>query len=89
MSEWQPIETAPKDGTPIFITAPYWLEDGKFRGALPIAVRWTTNAESGANWEGGGWWTLPDLSAVVSNAGRCTHWMPLPFPPTSAISESK
>lgn len=30
MSEWQPIESAPKDGTPILALWPYWPKQAAF-----------------------------------------------------------
>jgi hypothetical protein len=77
MSEWQPIETAPKDGTPILIWQPDrdpkpndgYCDDhryaiGYWRLAHP---GWTINATPWGNRN----------SASVNP----THWMPLPEPP--------
>jgi hypothetical protein len=67
---WNPIATAPKDGTPV------WLCDGEGDAGGPFPMRWNPN---GSSWfqagfgvwelEGGGLtWTedLPD--------GSPTHW---------------
>ena len=71
MSDWQPIETAPKDGTPIMIWDKY--ED------VPMIACWV-----GGSWSAdksfvdaeGGW----DGAIVVDNIDNelLTHWMPLP-----------
>ena len=73
MSEWQPIETAPRDGTNIVL----------FDGQRVSVGGWVSAADQGA--EPGeeylisaGWWSL-DLSD-----NQPTHWMPLPDPPTEA-----
>lgn len=72
--QWQPIETAPKDGTRIMLWEQYsdvpfvgwWLDRG-----------WTVSHEhvdAEGGWEG----------AIVVDAihqEMITHWMPLPIPP--------
>ena len=66
---WQPIETAPKDGTHILIFCPH--DD------VPIAV--------GHMWAGEGpaFWSYADelLMNVCPEGCDPTHWMPLPPPP--------
>lgn len=68
---WQPIETAPKDGRNILVS------DGR----LVSIGGWLTDIDHGAEWEGqigmAGWWAF-DLGP---NNDRPTHWMPLPEPP--------
>ena len=68
--EWQPIETAPKDGTKVLLhcvgggpfTPCEWIEDGLI-------------SEEGF-WS---WWQAdPVFFVEVKNP---THWMPLPEPP--------
>lgn len=65
MSEWQPIETAPKDGTPII---------GAIRGSVAY-VCWFQE-DAWVFWESDGRPNLP-----VRMAFSPTHWMPLPEPP--------
>lgn len=75
MSEWQPIETAPKDGTPILVSNPeragVWIAhynavyQSGFRpdnpwACLMLNVRWHPNQRASM---------------------KPTHWMPLPAPP--------
>jgi hypothetical protein len=79
MMEWQPIETAPKDGTP-FLTFSTYAADDPREGALglkstPVLVM--------------GWMAGDPLPYPVDEHGdwhdfHCfdpTHWMPLPEPP--------
>jgi hypothetical protein len=71
VSQWQPIETAPKDGTPILI-----LYKGHAIEALWECV------DSG-DWESGQqpvyWWSS-ELN-YLEDGDEPTHWMPLPTPP--------
>ena len=76
MSEWQPIETAPKDGTWVLacggILDVYPAED------VPpmVAVRWQQN-----------WWLVSAVDAgQLLSYERPTHWMPLPAPPSQEQS---
>lgn len=66
MSEWQPIETAPKDGTPVDL----WC--GEYQERL---VNYSREDRGGGNV-----FYVPNESGrcVVRSA---THWMPLPPPP--------
>lgn len=70
MGEWQPIETAPKDGTPILaynpVTGPYQTrhEDGEW----PMA-----------DWYKGD----PDHPGIWYP--RPSHWMPLPTAPLGKV----
>lgn len=69
MAEWQPIETAPKDGRHVLVVA----------GDQPPAVYEAYYEEDGDR----GWfqanthWTDPHDGSLY----RVTHWMPLPDPP--------
>jgi hypothetical protein len=71
MSEWQPIETAPKDGTRILLYA----KDCAFTGAWRAGPRYF-NHWSAKIIEAAATWRLDDGSAYAA-----THWMPLPEPP--------
>lgn len=87
MSEWQPIETAPKDGTAILI----WQPDGAKnwympRESLPDGGIYTLEDErllwfddgryAIGYWRPWGGWGNRNSSTVEP-----THWMPLPTPP--------
>lgn len=66
---WQPIETAPRDGTPILA---FWRHGGdKTRCSV---IRWHKDE----------WWTFasPGLHNLCAHTDtEPTHWMPLPPPP--------
>lgn len=68
MSEWQPIETAPKDGTTVIA----------FRPTDPPHVEGMYWATYDGTDEGAWHWTY-DGDAPSSN--QPTHWMPLPKAP--------
>jgi hypothetical protein len=65
-AEWQPIETAPKDGTPIlgYVLPP------RMQASLqgPRVVKWIGEASM---------WSMPGISGLT-----CSHWMPLPAGPS-------
>jgi hypothetical protein len=69
MSEWQPIATAPKDGTRI-------LAYGKmgFESELGIGT---------VKWDPPDRWVVDPNEATEYSPEPCalTHWMPLPLPP--------
>jgi hypothetical protein len=69
---WQPIETAPKDGTAILVRVPNYAYDSS---ETMTVVRWRHEC-----WEltrGGSYAEDHDLNATP------THWMPLPEPPVT------
>jgi hypothetical protein len=66
-SEWQPIETAPKDGTVISVFHKLWK--------LPISVKWT---KYGNNFK---WVEQIYYYANYWHGDAFSHWMPLPKPP--------
>lgn len=73
MSEWQPIETAPRDGTPVLLTNGDTMEVGGWQ----------------EGWRGkpGTFWCQGcDEYPVCINA---THWMPLPPPPPLKTVDSR
>lgn len=77
--DWQPIETAPRDGTPVLLaggeddTARYMTDDEARRMRAPTRGWWT---------KGDGWViTLAEAGYVAVIRNDPTHWMPLPEPP--------
>lgn len=74
MSEWQPIDTAPKDGTEIDL----WCEDVMETGFRVIEAKWNRRF---------GTWEVSDepLHVAIGNEGvHATHWMRPPKPPEQA-----
>ncbi len=84
MSEWQPIESAPRDGSPVDL----WIEgpDDTVDFYAPLAHkvkgkplrhgrtthwRWMQNAPNPA-----AWYPLGGLGYPLSPDVRATHWMP-------------
>lgn len=70
MTEWQPIETAPRDGTGFlyFQRLPFgqhWVGSAIFYDDKFVHVQWSGQEDE--------WVTLAP-----------THWMPLPDPPKKA-----
>jgi hypothetical protein len=67
MTDWQPIATAPKDGSLLLL--------GYSRqGAVPDVGQWFPCDSYGKD---GGWWVSHALHVFP------THWMPLPDPPAA------
>lgn len=70
MTAWQPISTAPKDGTWILaIIAGFWEMNIPY---IPDVVSW--NDESGG-------WNFCEEEGEIDKDWKPTHWMPLPEPP--------
>jgi len=69
MNDWQPIETAPKDGTTILAVdaliqdthAVVYYDDGLYPGSIYV-------------------WHVTDTT-IAYHRDRFTHWMPLPAQP--------
>ena len=87
MSEWQPIETAPKDGSDILILAKGMAIEaryvpGSWGPDIPGEVR---------EYDGAVWVAFDDLTQFEieegsledgqDHHGSVTHWMPLPEAP--------
>lgn len=73
-SIWQPIETAPMDGTLVLVFIPNLHED---MHTARFGRQWMRP------WKGKGWlWKDENLNY---NGFAPTHWMPLPSPPNSIV----
>ena len=72
MSEWKPIETAPKDGTPVLAG-----RGGTYPWGIPHILAWLDGPKVKA---GAGWYRV-DGAHWNTRTLRPTHWMPLPSPP--------
>jgi hypothetical protein len=72
---WQPIETAPKDGTRILARIAWRWSDGKPSEQFDV-IAWDERA---------GFWffpTPPNYVQGLDSYSTLTHWRPLPPPPT-------
>lgn len=71
MGEWQDIETAPKDGTPIMLAIA-----GTKIGRFPYigTGRWTVEGPHYVGWDG----SALGIARILAP----THWMPIPPPPS-------
>jgi hypothetical protein len=81
MSDWQPIETAPRDGKSVLLFYP------DQEPAERLVVGWFENfgpyeKEMGAAgmWSEGGY-VSKDGSIVGGTGPHPTHWLPIPEPP--------
>lgn len=79
MSEWQPIETAPKDGTPFRVYAPSLIDLDFNPGGSAEAV-YDPERIIAAKWDG-----QHDVWATVF-VDDATDWMPLPPPPRRKLA---
>jgi hypothetical protein len=79
MTDWQPIETAPKDGTPILLFTP-----GVRSSAVgPVGVgRWVESqtVKYGRIVDDRRYWLVNGLVLALPH-DKPSHWMPLPPPP--------
>lgn len=67
---WEPIATAPKDGTPVDL----WIPAGATGNESGTSSRATDCQFIAGEWQLNGEWSLPWLQ-------EATHWMRLPDPP--------
>lgn len=71
LGAWQPIETAPRDGTEVLVCRRY--EDGHAEYAVAYCYE-----------DDDGWRDIGDIGWAGMQGGpdnQPTHWMPLPTPP--------
>lgn len=78
MSEWQPIETAPKDETEILV---YGEETRTIAGWGMIYSPYGDARRKGWRCE-----ATPDIEGHASDGIEPTHWMPLPAPPREPVT---
>lgn len=83
MSEWQPIETAPTDGSTILVFVPSIHEGliGNVRSARFEHRVTTVNTLIVDDYTGWREVTSADIGYVLRNP---TYWMPLPEPPANS-----
>lgn len=74
MSNWQPIETAPRDGKDFVGLGRNWGDpDGEYHAHV---VHFTENESTEGDWYGRG------ADGIRVRFAYLTHWMPLPPLPT-------
>ena len=74
--EWMPIESAPKDGTPIDV----WLDDAPEEDVAFYCTAGTRRSP-GWSWHNGKFRPMAGLNTFPPVFVQPTHWMPLPPPP--------
>lgn len=82
--EWQPIETAPRDGTAVLVMRDIWpgTNSGKAEecnGHNTYVAEWWAGERDGA----GAWICYMDAIQDPECPVEPTHWMPLPAPPSN------
>lgn len=79
MREWQPIETAPRDGTDVHVISKKWL--------IPVPAHYVSHeylkeAYGNADYLETGWYpSMAFLFDLPEETIEPTHWMPLPGRP--------
>lgn len=84
LGAWQPIETAPRDGTWVMLAGGACDEDEGGSDGRPVVAQWTNylNGRTAPNY---GRWQFAWYDGGYYGAyNEPTHWMPLPAPPESA-----
>lgn len=74
---WQPIETAPKDGSWLMGAEKDWNEDGRGKYDWTyFMIQWSIHTDRWLYYRAGECWYPLDLESV-----NLTHWSPLPDAP--------
>lgn len=73
--EWQPIETAPMDGTTVLIASTFRVGESSYEVCLAQQDGYRAN-------KGRPCWRSADGEKIFP--GTITHWMPMPKPPEAA-----
>lgn len=77
--KWQPIETAPKDGTIILVG---WRLPEDTEMQEWFVMQWGHIQRNGLFPGDVGMWVAPNGSMTWHETNGPTHWMPLPEPPS-------
>lgn len=77
MSDWQPIETAPRDGSNILVYLPTWgrIYIGSWNEVITMTFGKVTNESLFWHYQGG------PMHLSFSERPQPSHWLPLPSPP--------
>ena len=76
---WQPIETAPKDGTEVLL---FWCaEHGPEYVEYLACGAWGEYRDGSGGWGGESFHSKPEGYWTRLIGEKPTHWMPLPEPP--------
>lgn len=75
---WQPIATAPKDGSVVLV----WLGDADESERSFYCIDRTRMGAGGWNFMRGKW--RPETGLTFTVFVQPTHWMPLPSPPEAS-----
>lgn len=81
MSEWKPIETAPRDGTRVRLGHDESPQSMKVETFSKV-----TGAYHNGQWELSAFFMVPHGRMVILSNSP-THWMPLPLPPVQSVEE--
>jgi hypothetical protein len=83
LGAWQPIETAPRDGTWLLLAGGEcdYDESSDNKGRI-VSAQWTTKRNSST--AKGHWQFAWYDGGYYGEYENPTHWMPLPAPPVSA-----
>ena len=79
--EWQPIETAPRDGTWLLLANGICDGDEGDRTSRPVTAQWTDYLNGGINSCYGRWQFAWYDGGYVGEYENPTHWMQLPKTP--------
>lgn len=79
MNTWQPIETAPKNGTTVLLFTPYRHIDSDPTSGIRTGF-WCKYDQL---------WDRDYSSKRMAKAEAPTHWMPLPSAPMAPVVETK
>ena len=85
--DWQPIETAPKDGTCILIAGGIYDWDSSWGETLPfsgVTIASWNDIRTGKPWQGENCGGHDEYYRYAP-----THWMPLPEPPRAALAPTQ